>query len=320
METRAHHVLVGTFVLGMLIAMFVAVVWLARVQFNREFALYDIYFTGSVTGLNTGAPVRYNGIQIGRVEDIRIDPQNVGRVRVRVEVDPGVPIKSDAVASLEMQGITGFSFVQITGGSQSAPPLEAKDGERYPVIASRASRLEQVFANAPELLEHAIVLADRLADIVNDDNRAAIADGLKQFRATMDALGTGNGDIRTILADGAATLRDVRALTEQTRGTLTELSQSLTGREGLSDKLNQTVGDLNQMTHRLNDFAAHVDQLVQENRSGLRDFSQRGLPDLMQLVTETRMMINGLTRLTADIERDPARFFFGDRREGYRPR
>ncbi len=304
----------------MLIAIFVAIVWLARVQFNREFTLYDIYFVGSVTGLNTGAPVRYNGIQVGRVEDIRIDPQNVGRVRVRVAIDPGVPIKSDAIAALEMQGITGLTFVQISGGSQSAPPLEAKEGERYPVIASRTSRLEQVFANAPQLLERAIMLADRLADIVNEDNRAAIANGLQQFRATMDALGAGNRDIRTMLADGAAMLRDLRALTAQTRGTLAELSHSLTGKEGLGDKLNQTVSDLNQMTRRLNDFATHVDQLVQENRSGLRDFSQRGLPDLMQLVTETRMMINGLTRLTADIERDPARFFFGDRREGYRPR
>src|SRR5690242_10503168 len=110
METRAQHVLVGAFVLGILVAIVIAVVWVARVQFNREFSYYDIFFTGSVTGLNTGAAVRYNGVQIGRVDEIRIAPSNVEQVRVTIEVDGTVEIKEDAVASLELQGVTGYAF------------------------------------------------------------------------------------------------------------------------------------------------------------------------------------------------------------------
>src|SRR5579871_6449470 len=121
METRGHYIIVGAFVLLMLTGIFVSIVWLARGQFQREGQIYDIFFRGTVTGLSEGAPVRYKGVPIGLVVTIRLDPENVERIRVRIEVDTGTPIKEDAVASLEMQGITGLAFVQITGGSNASP-------------------------------------------------------------------------------------------------------------------------------------------------------------------------------------------------------
>src|SRR5581483_7865543 len=103
METRANYVVVGTFVLVIIVAAFVSVLWLARQEFSQTFAYYDIYFTGAVTGLDTGAPVRLNGISIGRVTEIRLNPDNPELVRVTIEVDSKIPIKQDAVAALELQ-------------------------------------------------------------------------------------------------------------------------------------------------------------------------------------------------------------------------
>jgi phospholipid/cholesterol/gamma-HCH transport system substrate-binding protein len=171
METQARHVLVGSFVLAILAAIFIAVVWIAGVEPGHKPSFFDIYFKGSVTGLAEGAPVRYSGVQIGRVDDISLDPANVERVRVRIEVDRPTVIKQDAVASLEMQGITGYAFVQVTGGTRDSPVLQAKEGERYPVIASTPSRLEMVFQNAPELIDRALLIADRLSAILDDKNR-----------------------------------------------------------------------------------------------------------------------------------------------------
>src|SRR5476651_2070171 len=134
METRAHHVVVGVFIIVVLIGAFVSVIWLAGTQFQREGTIYDIYFRGSVSGLNEGAAVRYKGVQIGRVLSIRLDPENVERIRVRIEVDAVTPIKEDAVAALEAQGITGVAFVQITGGSNASPDLKKREDKRYPII------------------------------------------------------------------------------------------------------------------------------------------------------------------------------------------
>src|ERR1051326_1676974 len=103
MEARANYVMVG--------GICVAILWLAHAQFNQKFVNYDIYFTGSVTGLSVGAPVNLNGVAIGKVTEIRLDPVNPDQVRVTIEADVQAPIKSDSVASLELTGITGIYYI-----------------------------------------------------------------------------------------------------------------------------------------------------------------------------------------------------------------
>ena len=152
MENRAHYVIVGGFVIAILVGILVSIVWLTRLQFQREGAIYDIFFRGSVSGLNDGAPVNYNGVPIGRVIGIRLNSENVERIRVRIVVDAAIPIKQDAVASLETQGITGQAFVQISGGTNASPPAAIPPGRAFPVIASRPSHLQEVVTSAPQLL------------------------------------------------------------------------------------------------------------------------------------------------------------------------
>lgn len=327
METRASHVLVGAFVLGILALAAAGAIWLGSAQFHRKYAYYDIYFHGSVAGLNTGAPVRYNGIQIGRVDSIQLAPQNVEEVLVRIETDPRVPIKQDAYASLEMQGITGYAFVQITGGTKDSPPLVAKPDQPHPVIASVPSRLEKVFQSAPELLERTIQLADRLSDLLSDRNRAAIDETLDNLRRASAALGGKNGEFSGVLVEGAATLKDLRATLASANRTLAtanrtlaSLNEQLAGKGGAAEKLTATLEDFDIAAKRLSDMTGRLDAMVKENRPAVRDFAQRGLSELNQLLAESRTLVASLTRVAAEIERDPPRFFFGDRREGYRPR
>jgi phospholipid/cholesterol/gamma-HCH transport system substrate-binding protein len=320
METRAHHVVVGAFVLGILGLIFVAVIWLTRAQIERESALYDIYFRGSVTGLNKGATVSYSGVQIGRVEDIALDPKNVEQVLVTIKVDPTIPIKQDAVASLEPQGITGYAFVQITGGTQNAPTIEKKEGQRRPLIHSRPSTLEAVFQSAPKILEKTQVVADELAQLFNDENRAAMSETIQNMRHATAALGGTGGDINGILVEASATMKELRQAIATANRTLGSIDKVVSGKEGLMDKVDTAMNDFSSAAKRASDVAQRVEQIVQESRPGLRDFSQRTLPDVNQLVADLRHLTQALTRVAAEIERDPPRFFFGDRREGYRPR
>ena len=320
METQARHVLVGSFVIAIVVAIFVAVVWIAGVEPGRKPAVFDIYFTGAVTGLAEGAPVRYSGVQIGRVRNISLDPANVERVRVQIEVNRPSVIKEDAVASLELQGITGYAFVQITGGTKDSPVLQAKTGQRYPVIQSTPSQLEKVFRSAPELLDRALLIADRLANVLDDTNRKALSDTLQNIQNATAALGGKGEDINGILVESAETMRELRKTLVSINGLSEGLDKKLVGRDGAIEKLNNALDGAGVAVQKLADTSARLDAMVQENRPALREFSQRGLGDLNQLITETRQLVAGLTRLTGEIERDPARFFFGDRREGYRPR
>src|SRR4030088_3473779 len=115
METRANYVAVGAFVLAVVALGFAAVLWLARAQLTTQYATYDIYFTGPVSGLRDGATVEYNGVPAGRVKEIRIDPGNVEQIRVTVEIENNVIIKQDARANLETNILSGVSYVQNAG-------------------------------------------------------------------------------------------------------------------------------------------------------------------------------------------------------------
>ena len=339
METRGRYILVGVFVLTLLVGIFVSIVWLTRGQFQREGQIYDIFFRGSVSGLSEGAPVRYKGVLIGRVLTIRLDPDNVERIRVRIEVDTGTPIKEDAVASLELQGITGQAFVQITGGSNASPPVATPPGRSYPVIASRPSQLEEVVASAPELLNRFIRLTDHLNALLSEENRGAITKALTDLdlvlgeenrtaitKALSDldtvtsAMARRSQDIDHMIGDAAATMAALREASESANATITRLGKRLTDKDGILDRADAALDDLDRTTKAVQQMAGHLDATVQENRQALRDFTQRGLGDTTQLVAEARTLIVTLNRVAEQFERDPARFLLGDRREGYKPR
>jgi phospholipid/cholesterol/gamma-HCH transport system substrate-binding protein len=232
-------------------------------------------------------------------------------VRATIEVDQTTTvIKSDAVASLEIQGLTGTAFIEITGGSQNASPVQRREGERYPVIASRPSGLQQVVMSAPEALTRLIDVADRLSLLFDEKNRAALAETLENLRRLSAVAAARAGDVDSALGDAAASMRELR-------GTVVELHQLVAkGGEG-----RDTLSSIDGAARKLDRLVEHLDTLVQENRQPLRDFGQNGLNQMSQLLIESRTVVANLNRITDEIQRDPTRFFFGgDRRQGYQPR
>jgi phospholipid/cholesterol/gamma-HCH transport system substrate-binding protein len=320
LETRAHHVIVGVFVIAALVAIFVVAIWLAGVRGDKESKIYDIYFRGSVSGLNQGAPVRYKGIPIGRIATIRLDPESVERIRVRIEIDPGVPIKEDAVASLESEGITGQAFVQISGGSNASSELEAREDKRYPIIASRPSGLESVVSSAPELFLKATVVADRLAALLSNDNITAFTQTMQHLDSLSGTLAARGGDVDTLIGNASSLTSDLREAVATANRMLGELDRSINAKDGVGDKLAMTLQQFQQSAKGLNDMTADLDAVIRDNRGALRDFGLRGLPQAEQLITDARALVTELTRIADQLERDPARFLFGDRREGFKPR
>jgi phospholipid/cholesterol/gamma-HCH transport system substrate-binding protein len=314
METRANYVMVGSFVLVVLAGIFVAILWLAHAQFNQQFVNYDIYFTGSVTGLSVGAPVNLNGVSIGRVTEIRLDPANPDQVRVTIETDAQAPIKSDSVASLELTGITGIYYIEISGGTREAPPITREEGQRYPVIAAKPSRFASLVATAPEVMNRVIEVADRLSQILDDKNRLAIAQTLANVRQISVVAVRDADKVDAIIDDTKATVSDFH------RTTMPAVNSSLADLQKALVSANTIISDLTVTSKVLNTATGHLDALIQENRPGLRDFSQGGLNDLHALISDTRVLVAGLTRVAAEIERDPTRFLFGEKREGYKPK
>jgi phospholipid/cholesterol/gamma-HCH transport system substrate-binding protein len=313
METRAHYVAVGAFVLAVIFLGFVAVLWLGRVEFTQQAKRYYIYFRGSVAGLNKGSQVQYNGIPVGRVVDIRVDPSNLEQIQVTVEIDTSiVDIKSDARAFLDANILNGIATIQIRGGTREASELEPASGHKYPVITAGRSELEEVKASLPELVADLKAAAHSLNALLDENNRRAVSDTLQNIRSITGALVEPSKAVNDIVDNANKALADLRSF-------FRDVDQSYTEKGGLKDQLSQTLTDADRLAKNLNDAGRQLQQLIQENRPGIRNFTQSTLTQIGDVVTDLQRFVAGVTRFVSEIERNPPKILFGDRREGYRP-
>lgn len=299
METRASYLLVGTFVLVLVAAGFVFILWIAKAQVSRETTTYLTYFTTAVTGLQTGSVVRYRGIPVGDVTRIRIDPKNPEQIEVTMELDSTTPIKTDSVATLESQGITGVAFIQIRGGRRDSPTLVAQKGERYPVIKSQGSGFEKILTDFPKLLQNLNTLAESANQVLNEKNREAISVTLENVAKIAKTVGDREKDIDSVLSSTTQTLASINGLVTDLRPVVTDLQSGVTSFTAMT---------------------TNVNKVIEENRRPLRDFSATGLYEFSLFISEARDLIKALTRISTRLEDDPARFLFGDSQKGYQPK
>jgi phospholipid/cholesterol/gamma-HCH transport system substrate-binding protein len=288
METKANYVAVGAFVLASVLGVVIALLWLVGFQYSQEYASYQTVFTGAVTGLGNGTVVRYNGIDVGRVKELKFDPDNPKSVIVEMQVNPQVRIPADSVASIASEGITGGSYVEIDGGSAKAAKL-GDDGNRNPMIKSRPSTLQQLEQSAPALIEKLNRVSSDLEQVLNPKNRAAIQHILANIDVTTGAIAKRAPEIDKTLAN-VATATDTINVDLQDFHTL--------------------LGNANVAVIKVNKLTGDADNFVTGD----------GLAQISQLVGETRRLVNSLTRLSNEIDREPTRILFGDRHKGYAPK
>ncbi len=342
METRASYLLVGTFVLAFAAGLVVFVIWLAKFQFDTEFTRYDVHFKGSVTGLSLASPVRYSGVRIGEVVEISLLPDRPDEVRVTIETDAKAPVRADTVATLELEGLTGGLAVLLIGKAPDSPPLEAEPGQRYPVITSEASTLQQVIEGAPELVQKVDLLLARANDLLKAENRISLSNSLANIDSFTTTLKDHSGDIGELIVNAGATMENVRKATASLEVLAANLNVSadkmmarvdttLISIDGMATGITRSVedsavdvraliGDLRGTTKSLRKTSDEVHAMIAENREPLSDFTATGLTEFTGLLIELRDLVVALNRVTTELQRDPARFLFGDRQQGYEVR
>ncbi|MBI1205676.1 MAG: MCE family protein [Azospirillum sp.] len=325
METRARYLLVGGFVLGLTVGLLGFVAWIAKVEMGEHRPAYHIFFRGSVTGLKEGSPVRYRGLPVGTVTRIRIDPKNVERVEVTVGIGDEVPVKSDTVASLEVLGVTGNAYIQLTGGTQDAPRVTPEDGKSAE-IPSKTSSLSEVFEAAPELMHRLLEVGESLTRILSPENERKVTEALTNLHKMSQDLAAAAGDATTTMASvrGAAAgidglVADIRGHSDTTLArfeqTLDQVRSSLAtldtnSKVGLSE-LSQTADQARALSGSLKQLSDELAGLIRENRVPVRDFTGVGLYELNLLIVELRELATGLGRVTGQIEKGPVQFLFG---------
>jgi phospholipid/cholesterol/gamma-HCH transport system substrate-binding protein len=297
METRAGYLIVGTFVLLLSTGILAFFLWVAKMDFDYKVKYYTIYFPGSVTGLTLGGAVNYLGVPVGTVKNIKLDLDTPDRVNVLVGLKENISIREDSFASLELQGLTGYKFVQISGGSKDSPPLKTKKGELYPVIPSRYSGVEEIMTTLPRMVNKFANLIDRINATFNETNRERFSDVLKNI----DILAQN-------LAESAGPLKDLIKDTRKAMNTFDTELQHL-GRS-TDNALLQVEG-----------VAKDIHQLLKENRIAIDSLTQTGSYEILQTLNETREMVTTARQFFEKLDENPRSLFFDSQRKGiYVPR
>ena len=191
METDKHYFIEGLFIIGFGVAIALFSVWLVS-SGNRDDMIYRIHFAESVSGLALGDPVKYNGVDVGSVKTMSIDPTDPRKVQVDVRLRKTTPIKTDTRASLKLKGITGTVYIELEGGSANAPELVASNGE-IPEIPSQKSSLATILDDLPKVIAKFSAIEDRTNKVVTDvggltkqikENPSVLIWGKKEKEAT----------------------------------------------------------------------------------------------------------------------------------------
>lgn len=317
METRTSYTLVGAFVLTLLAGLFGFMVWIAKVQFQETRDVYLTYFTGSVTGLQEGSPVRYRGIPIGTVTDIRLDPEQVSRVRVTLQVQQNTPIKTDSIASLELQGITGGAYVQINGGTEKSERLKDAPHEGLPVVPSRPSTLAEVVDAAPQLVNRALEITRRLEEILGPGNQQAFGETLGNLRLLSRTLADGAAPLRSTLDNLDAVTGDLRRITAvvgpHLDETVVQTGRTLASVDGTVKSFRT---DMHELTQAVKQVTGSLNGILGDSRQPVRDFAATGLYELSLLISQLRDVSAQVSRVLTRVENDPSNFLFGGTRQG----
>ena len=298
METKINYPLVGAFVIALGSLLVVGVLWLASGgSWQKKYDFYLAVVDESVAGLNLNAPVKYNGVDVGKVQRIELDLVNPQRVNLLFAIERGTPIKQDTISVLKTQGLTGIAYVELSGGAAGSPPLTTTPGNPYPVIQTKPSlsaRLENVLTSVLAKLDST---SSSINAILSDENRAAFTSVLADMATVARTIAARKDTIDSGLKNAARTLENTSRGTAQ--------MAAVVDRIGVSANAVAKMGD------EVSLASASAGKTVVSVGADVKRFSAETLPELERLLGELSTLSSSLRRLTEQTERDPRGLLFG---------
>jgi len=300
MEREANYAAVGAFVLIVALLGALFVYWYSDTREHRDYNRYEIYFTGSVSGLDKGGAVRYLGVGVGRVVDIRIDPRDSSRVQVIVDIDARTPISAQTIAELQLQGITGLLYIDLHEDHRRQPAPPAVAGLKYPVIRSSPSRFDVFLASLPELVAGANDVVQRADQLLSNENLSAVSAAIGNLDRASSRL--------------PQTVHDLNSLIGQLRAASTELTASAQSAHQLLDAaqpdVRATLERVRTIANNLADFSLQLNKTIAENRQDIRTFTREGLPEIERFVREGRAAAEDISALANSLRENPTQLLY----------
>jgi phospholipid/cholesterol/gamma-HCH transport system substrate-binding protein len=282
MEREANYFLVGIFVSLAVLLLVGFTIWLMGAGDFARYQRYTVYFTDPVSGLVEEAMVKYKGVEVGRVLGMRLDPQRTDLVKVDMEVKEGTAINAGTTATIELQGITGGSYIELTTPRQDQGPPQRVAGEQYPVLKGEGSELRAFLDELPKLamrVEGALGAVEQFAqqgasvtgsidEFSKEGTKTAgsiraLADNIRsEFSALKGRLETALSSFDEFTKEGAKTADSIRGLADNVKGELGtikgDLGTTLSSIDQFSKESAKTADSIRGLADKLKDDPSQI--------------------------------------------------------------
>ncbi|MEA3054402.1 MAG: phospholipid/cholesterol/gamma-HCH transport system substrate-binding protein [Sphingomonadales bacterium] len=326
MENRSNHILVGSVVMGALVAVVLFIIWLSNAGGDQD-RKYDILFRQAVDGLAKGSAVTFSGVPVGQVDSINLMPRTPEFIRVRITIDEDTPVLVGTTATIKGVGFTGVSQIQLDPPDNdprrrrvvreiTCPEVnrEAQCPYGVPIIPTKPGALGQVLESAPELLNRVSTLTARLTELLGDRNQASIAAILENVQVISRNLAERSDEI-------AATLAEARIAIRQTGDAVERMGALASTTDKTLQDVRPLIGDLRVTVRSADTSMKNLDAAIGDARPGLQAFSKQTIPEVGQLVRDLREMSDSLSAVSQRLNQQGAGGIIGGQKlPDYKPR
>ena len=319
MENRAHYALIGTFVLVALFAIIAFVAWLSSAQFDQQFDEYEVTFNGAVRGLSQGSEVRFNGLKVGEVRRLRLDPQNSSAVLVDIQVANDTPVDTKSFARLEPLGLTGLNYIQVFAGGGDTGLMRSLPDNEPRRIEGQMSQLDTFLDDGGSVIESVQMALNRVNVVMSNDaiedfqsilsNINTITDNLRDADIDQDLLNDTLVAIEKAAKDVSKAALEVDTTAKEFDALLENDVKSVIARAEVS------MVELDKALGSIGTAADGTGGLITDSRDAINRISNSGLRDIEETIDAIRRMVIALGRVADSIEQNPRQFIIGAEKE-----
>lgn len=319
MESKAHYTLIGTFVLVFLLAGLSFFLWLSGNAYDQEFDEYVVSFDAPVRGVQESAEVRFSGIKVGEVTQIRLDPDNPNKVLVKIEVFEDTPVDVKSYGQLEAQGLTGLNYVQIFSGGVDLPLAKDADVKGAYVVEGRRSQIDSLLDDGGSVVESVQKTLNSVLRTLDDKSIQSfqtILSNIEQITSEYAAEPLKASRLEQTLANIDRAAKDVSVASVSVDQTALDTRLTINNDFApLVRSLNNTVTELDATIVSIRTLAERSTGLVDTTNGAVTDFSAGSLKKIEDTTVELKELLTTLNRVADELERNPAQFIVGEKRE-----
>ncbi len=311
METRSNYILVGVVTLALLAALVGFTIWLAKFN-DGEKKEYDIFFQQSVNGLAKGSSVSFSGVPVGEVKEIALWGPDPDFVRVRIAIEPNVPILQGTSATINSLNFTGVADIQLDGAVKDAPviacPAEKPESAcpaGVPVIPTKPGALGQLLNGAPLLLERLSTATERLTNLMSDKNQESIEKILGNVDVLTGSLAQSAPNLEGAIAETRNTLAQASTALNKVGGAADQMS-ALTGsvNTALNDEGKPAIAELRRTLTAANKSLSALEATLKETNPAIDTLNTQTLPEFNQLARDLRQLSSSLKSVTDRVDQN----------------